>query len=459
MIFQEPMTSLNPVFTIGRQVMEIILAHEPTTSRDEARARSMAILTDVGIPDAATRMGQYPHELSGGMRQRVMIAIALVLNPALLIADEPTTALDVTIQAQILDLMLELKARQEGGAILLITHNLAVVAETCDRVAVMYGGIVKAVRGVSFSVHAGRTLAIVGESGCGKTVTVQSIMGLIPMPPGRITRGTALLDGVDIIRQKVVGGRDIRGNRVGMIFQDPMSALNPTMTVGDQIAETLQVHRGQSKRQALARAVELLALTHIPEPEQRARQYPFSFSGGMLQRAMIAMAIACEPDVLIADEPSTALDVTIQAQILDLLDELQRRTGMAIVLITHDLGVVARMADEVIVMYAGEVAETGTVDDVFYRSAHPYTLGLKRAMPSAGTSKATGLQPIEGTPPDLFDPPAGCSYTARCPFAMRICERTHPLLFDVDAGHSALCWLHHAGAPARAPELYLGDRR
>ena len=322
-----------------------------------------------------------------------------------------------------------------------------------------YGGIVKAVRGVSFSVHAGRTLAIVGESGCGKTVTVQSIMGLIPMPPGRITRGTALLDGVDIIRQKVVGGRDIRGNRVGMIFQDPMSALNPTMTVGDQIAETLQVHRGQSKRQALARAVELLALTHIPEPEQRARQYPFSFSGGMLQRAMIAMAIACEPDVLIADEPSTALDVTIQAQILDLLDELQRRTGMAIVLITHDLGVVARMADEVIVMYAGEVAETGTVDDVFYRSAHPYTLGLKRAMPSAGTSKATGLQPIEGTPPDLFDPPAGCSYTARCPFAMRICERTHPLLFDVDAGHSALCWLHHAGAPARAPELYLGDRR
>jgi oligopeptide/dipeptide ABC transporter ATP-binding protein len=317
-----------------------------------------------------------------------------------------------------------------------------------------YGGIVKAVRGASFSVHLGKTLAIVGESGCGKSVSVQSIMGLIPMPPGRITRGTALLDGVDIIRQKIVNGQDVRGNRVGMIFQDPMSALNPTMRVGDQIAETLQVHRGYSKRKAFDRAVEVLALTNIPEAEKRARQYPFAFSGGMLQRAMIAIAIACEPAVLIADEPTTALDVTIQAQILDLLKALQARNGMAIVLITHDLGVVARMADEVAVMYAGEIVEKGSVDDVFYRAAHPYTLGLKAAMPSSTTSKAEGLRPIEGTPPDLFAPPTGCGYFARCPHAMRLCGPSHPFRFDVDPGHEALCWLHHPDAPATAPDLH-----
>ena len=317
-----------------------------------------------------------------------------------------------------------------------------------------YGGVVKAVRGASFTAHAGKTLAIVGESGCGKSVSVQSIMGLIPMPPGRITRGTALLDGVDIIRQKIVNGKDVRGNRVGMIFQDPMSALNPTMRVGDQIAETLQVHRGYSKRQAFDRAVEVLALANIPEAEKRARQYPFVFSGGMLQRAMIAIAIACEPAVLIADEPTTALDVTIQAQILDLLKALQARNGMAIVLITHDLGVVARMADEVAVMYAGEIIEKGSVDDVFYRAAHPYTLGLKAAMPSSTTSKAEGLRPIEGTPPDLFSPPVGCGYFARCPHAMRLCGPSHPPRFDVNPRHDAMCWLHHPDAPDTAPELY-----
>ena len=321
-----------------------------------------------------------------------------------------------------------------------------------------YGGVVKAVRGASFSVHSGKTLAIVGESGCGKSVSAQSIMGLIPMPPGRITRGTALLDGVDIVRQKIVDGKDVRGNRVGMIFQDPMSALNPTMRVGDQIAETLQVHRGYSQRQAFDRAVEVLTLANIPEAERRARQYPFAFSGGMLQRAMIAIAIACEPALLIADEPTTALDVTIQAQILDLLKDLQSRNGMAIVLITHDLGVVARMADEVAVMYAGEIVETGSVDDVFYRAAHPYTLGLKAAMPSSTTSKAQGLRPIEGTPPDLFAPPTGCGYFARCPHAMRLCGPSHPPRFDIDPRHDAMCWLHHPGAPHTAPELYRRGR-
>ena len=313
-----------------------------------------------------------------------------------------------------------------------------------------YGGIVKAVRGVSFSVAKGKTLAIVGESGCGKSVSVQSIMGLIPTPPGRITRGTALLGGVDIIRQKIVDGHDVRGSRIGMIFQDPMSSLNPTMKVGNQIAETLVVHRGYSHTQAAARAVELLASVNIPEPERRAQQYPFAFSGGMLQRAMIAMAIACEPEILIADEPTTALDVTIQAQILDLLKELQKKQGMAIVLITHDLGVVARMADEVVVMYAGEIVEHGSADDVFYSAAHPYTVGLRSAMPSRDTSRA-GLVPIEGAPPDLFAPPQGCAYFARCPHAMLLCENQHPPPFVVSPRHSARCWLHHADAPPRAP--------
>ena len=245
-----------------------------------------------------------------------------------------------------------------------------------------YGGVVQAVRGVSFDVHAGQTLAIVGESGCGKSVTVQSLMGLIPMPPGRIHQGSATLRGQDILASKFIGGDDIRGREISMIFQDPMTSLNPTMNIGSQIAETLEVHRGYSRTQAFSRAIELLDMSKIPEAAKRATQYPFEFSGGMLQRAMIAMAIACEPAILIADEPTTALDVTIQAQILDLLGDLQKETGMAIILITHDLGVVARMADDVLVMYAGEVVEKGSVDDIFYRSGHPYTQGLRLAMPS-----------------------------------------------------------------------------
>ncbi len=310
-----------------------------------------------------------------------------------------------------------------------------------------YGGIVKAVRDVGFKVDTGRTLAIVGESGCGKSVTVQSIMGLVPTPPGRITKGTAMFDGVDLIRQKVIDGEDVRGARIGMIFQDPMSSLNPTMTVGDQVAETLIVHRGLSRKQAFNRAVELLQMTHIPEPEKRARQYPFTFSGGMLQRAMIAMAIACEPSILIADEPTTALDVTIQAQILDLLRELQGSTGMAIILITHNLGVVAHLADDVAVMYAGEIVEQGTADDVFYRSGHPYTLGLRAAMPLNDPARRHGLKPIEGTPPDMFDPPRGCAYFARCPYAMSVCEENAPARFELGPYHHSHCWAHHTSAP------------
>ncbi len=315
-----------------------------------------------------------------------------------------------------------------------------------------YGGVVQAVRGVSFDVHAGQTLAIVGESGCGKSVTVQSLMGLIPMPPGRIHQGSATLRGKDILASKFIDGDDIRGREISMIFQDPMTSLNPTMNIGSQIAETLEVHRGYSKTQAFSRAIELLDMSKIPEAAKRAKQYPFEFSGGMLQRAMIAMAIACEPAILIADEPTTALDVTIQAQILDLLGDLQKETGMAIILITHDLGVVARMADDVLVMYAGEVVEKGSVDDIFYRSGHPYTQGLRLAMPSnrqvSTDEDEQTLVAIDGSPPDLFNPPKGCAYHPRCPYAMRVCAERTPPVEALGTGHHTQCWLHHEQAGA-----------
>ena len=329
---------------------------------------------------------------------------------------------------------------------LLDVRNLAVEFDT-------YGGTVQAVRGVSFGVGQGETLAIVGESGCGKSVTVQSVMGLIPMPPGRITAGEALLRGHNILGNPFVNGEDIRGAEIGMIFQDPMTSLNPTMTIGAQIAETLEVHRGQTRRQAFSRAIELLEMSRIPEAAKRAKQYPFEFSGGMLQRAMIAMAIACEPAILIADEPTTALDVTIQAQILDLMGDLQRENGMAIILITHDLGVVARMADEVAVMYAGQVVEKGSVDDIFYRSAHPYTLGLRAAMPTNDPTAEQRLTPIDGSPPDLFKPPAGCGYAARCPYAMRACLSNNPQAFELSERHTARCYLHHSDVAERPDEL------
>ena len=340
--------------------------------------------------------------------------------------------------------------KADNGASLLEVEDLAVEFDT-------YGGIVQAVRGVSFSVEKGKTLAIVGESGCGKSVTVQSMMGLIPMPPGRITSGSARLKGHEILGRTIVNGKEIRGSEIGMIFQDPMTSLNPTMTIGDQIAEPLQVHRGYSYKKAFNEAIRLLEMSKIPEAAKRARQYPFEFSGGMLQRAMIAMAIACKPSILIADEPTTALDVTIQAQILDLLQDLQRETGMAVILITHDLGVVARMADEVAVMYAGKIVEHGMVDDVFYRSAHPYTLGLKEAMPTNDPSLQHELKPIEGSPPDLFSPPRGCGYCARCPYAMQICNQRQPDDTFLTESHFSRCWLHHVSSPNKPDQLYFKE--
>jgi len=334
---------------------------------------------------------------------------------------------------------------------LLEVENLAVEFDT-------YGGVVKAVRGVDFTVDEGKTLAIVGESGCGKSVSVQSMMGLIPIPPGRITSGSARLRGEEVLGRNEIGGKEIRGAEIGMIFQDPMTSLNPTMTIGDQIAEPLQVHRGLSYRDAFKEAINLLEMSKIPEATKRAKQYPFEFSGGMLQRAMIAMAISCKPSILIADEPTTALDVTIQAQILDLMQDLQKETGMAIILITHDLGVVARMADEVAVMYAGKIVEHGTVDDVFYRSAHPYTLGLRAAMPNNDPARQHELKPIEGSPPDLFAPPEGCGYCARCPYAMEVCDKHHPEDYFLRDHHFSRCWLHHADSPAKPEELYFKEK-
>ncbi len=320
-----------------------------------------------------------------------------------------------------------------------------------------HGGIVQAVRGVDFCVDSGHTLAIVGESGCGKSVSVQSIMGLIPMPPGRIRSGSARLRGEEMLGTGLIDGREVRGAEVGMIFQDPMTSLNPTMSVGAQIAEPLQVHRGYGARRARAEAIRLLESCRIPEARKRAGQYPFEFSGGMLQRAMIAMAISCKPALLIADEPTTALDVTIQAQILDLMRELQGETGMAIVLITHDLGVVARMADEVAVMYAGKIVEHGTAEDIFYRSAHPYTCGLRAAMPVNDRSRQARLQPIEGRPPDLFAPPPGCGYAPRCPHAMQLCERERPPQFHLGAGHYSRCWLHHELSRQQPAEIHFRE--
>lgn len=336
------------------------------------------------------------------------------------------------------------------GTKLLEVRNLEVEFDT-------YGGIVKAVRGVDFSVDSGKTLAIVGESGCGKSVTVQSMMGLIPMPPGRITSGSALLRGQEVLGDTIIEGKEIRGAEIGMIFQDPMTSLNPTMTIGNQIAEPLQIHRGYSYRQAFNEAINLLDMSKIPEAAKRAKQYPFEFSGGMLQRAMIAMAISCKPSILVADEPTTALDVTIQAQILDLMRDLQSQTGMAIILITHDLGVVARMADEVAVMYAGKIVEHGTVEDVFYRSAHPYTLGLRAAMPTNDPANQHQLNPIEGSPPDLFSPPLGCGYCARCPWAMSICHKSHPEDYYLNSGHYSRCWLHHNDSKIKPNQLSFSE--
>ncbi|WP_053218108.1 ABC transporter ATP-binding protein [Virgibacillus senegalensis] len=303
-----------------------------------------------------------------------------------------------------------------------------------------YGGEVNAVRGVNFDLHKGETLAIVGESGCGKSVTSNSIMRLIPTPPGKIANGSITYRGRDLTKVSEKEMRKIRGVDISMIFQDPMTALNPTLTIGDQLTEGLKQHKDISSRDARKKALEMMKLVGIPSPEERLKQYPHQFSGGMRQRIVIAMALICDPDLLIADEPTTALDVTIQAQILELFGEIQERTGVSIILITHDLGVVAKIADRIAVMYAGKIIEVGTKREIFYEPQHPYTKGLLNSVPRLDVEE-DDLIPIDGTPPDLFSPPQGCPFTARCPFAMEVCDKVYPDSAALSQTHQVDCWL------------------
>ena len=301
-------------------------------------------------------------------------------------------------------------------------------------------GEVKAVDGISFQLDRGKVLGIVGESGSGKSVTAYSIMQILA-PTGKIIGGSVKLDGQELVNagEKVL--RTVRGNKISIIFQDPMTSLNPTYTVGHQLMEAILLHTNRNKQQARERALEMLRLVNINQPEKRLKQYPFELSGGMRQRVMIAMALACEPDILIADEPTTALDVTIQAQILDLMRDLQKQLGMAIIMITHDLGVVAQMCDEVVVMYAGSICEQGTADEIFYNPRHEYTKGLMRSIPTADT-KGQRLQPISGTPIDLLNMPAGCPFAPRCESAMKVCLTQRPERMLINDDHMATCWMN-----------------
>jgi oligopeptide transport system ATP-binding protein len=322
-----------------------------------------------------------------------------------------------------------------------------------------YGGEVEAVRDVSFDLRQGETLAIVGESGSGKTVTAKSLMRLLPEANTLIKDGEVIFEGENLLTLSEQRMQKIRGSKIAMVFQDPMTSLDPTMRVGKQIAESLRKHLGLSGQRAKERAVELLTLVGIPNPEDRVRQYPHQFSGGMRQRVVIAIALSCEPQILIADEPSTALDVTIQAQILELLRELQEQLGMSVMLITHDLGVVAHTAHRVAVMYAGKVVETGTLREVFYNPQMPYTWGLLSSIPLPTADRSQELIPIPGSPPDMLNPPKGCPFTPRCPYSMRICAEEMPEYTTFSAEHKAACWLHHPMAPNVEPPVRVRDTR
>ena len=314
-------------------------------------------------------------------------------------------------------------------------------------------GVARAVDGVSLQVGPGETLGIVGESGCGKTVTALSVLGLIPSPPGEIVSGSSIrFNDEELLGARPARLREIRGNAISMIFQEPMTSLNPVLTVGHQIEEVLRLHRGLSKREARAAGVALLAEVGIPEPDQRFDCYPHQMSGGMLQRVMIAIALSCEPRLLIADEPTTALDVTIQAQILDLLVSLQRRHGMALLLITHDLGVIAEVCDRVLVMYGGQIVETGTTEEILTCPEHPYAQGLLASLPGVG-DRNVRLNPIPGTVPSAVDWPEGCRFRDRCSFAWGRCAESVPDLLPVDEGASRLarCWRVHPDESSIGP--------
>ncbi len=316
-----------------------------------------------------------------------------------------------------------------------------------------HAGTIQAVRGVSFQIRPGEVVGLVGESGCGKSVTAHSILRLINSPPGHIDNGEIWFDDQNLLKKSEREMRDIRGNKIGIIFQDPMTSLNPTMRVGKQLVEGILRHKAVSRGEAKRLAIEMLETVGIPHAAQRFDQYPHEFSGGMRQRVMIAIALACDPSLLIADEPTTALDVTIQAQILELMKLLKDERGMSILLITHDLGVVAGLCDRIIVMYAGEVMETGTVEQIFYDPQHPYTKALLEAIPRLGSSHGQKLVPIYGAPPSLLHPPRGCPFTDRCRWAMDVCRRHRPDLEDYGEDHHGACWLHHPHAAERLREF------
>ncbi len=307
-------------------------------------------------------------------------------------------------------------------------------------------GIVKAVDGVSFTLHKGQTLGIVGESGCGKSVTNLSIMRLIPSPPGKVVGGEAIFEGTDILALDEKEMRTIRGNKISMIFQDPMTSLNPFLRISTQMIETIRLHtKGISKKEALERSIEMLKLVGIPSAEQRVHAYPHQFSGGMRQRVMIAMALSCNAEILIADEPTTALDVTIQAQILELIKNLSKKMGTSVIVITHDLGVVAGMCDEVCVMYAGRIVEKAETEKLYAFPAHPYTEGLIRSVPRMDTTKkGQRLYSIEGQPPNVIDLPPCCPFHPRCPKAMDVCRASYAPITDLGGGHEVACWLYNS---------------
>lgn len=312
-----------------------------------------------------------------------------------------------------------------------------------------YAGISHAVRGVDFHLSRGETLAIVGESGCGKTVTAKAIMGLLPESNAMVNReegAKILFHGEDLLEYDEKRMVAVRGKKISMIFQDPMTSLNPTMKIGDQIMESMLIHERITKEEAAKKALTMLELVKIPNAAERMKQYPFEFSGGMRQRAMIAVALACKPEVLIADEPTTALDVTIQAQIMELIGELQRELDMAVILVTHDLGVVASVADRIQVMYAGKIVERGSVDEIFYESAHPYTRALLHSVPKIHTESKETLYSLKGTPPDLIHPPVGCSFAPRCEFGMKVCRQYYPETTKFSEEQECSCWLHHPKA-------------
>ena len=306
-----------------------------------------------------------------------------------------------------------------------------------------YAGVVKAVNGVSFTLDRKETLGIVGESGSGKTVAALSLMRLIPDPPGKVVEGNLLLGDRDLRTLTDEEMRQVRGNDIAMIFQDPMTSLNPVVKIGRQIAEAITLHQDKSKGEAWQMAADLLERVGIPDAEKRVNQYPFEFSGGMRQRAMIAMAISCNPDILIADEPTTALDVTIQAQIIDVMQEMQARYESGVILITHDLGVVAEIADKVMVMYGGRTVEYGGIDEIFYKPHHPYTWGLLGSLPRLDEIEKTRLTPIKGQPPDLIGLPAGCPFAARCTYVRAQCRDQWPALEIVGLEHGVDCWIPH----------------